>query len=163
MSSKALADQLGDLLYDLYFNGFRDVFAQFLPTFLELVGAQLGGSICPSVDPFHLLYYMGQDSKANTYLLARVCRAQAEEYLSKSKGLLLALEVGLASRESLPEGRPRVLRVGIYGSDVVMNSPTADLACPVFEYFVQGPDSMRFEFFLFADGRPMFPTLLQST
>ena len=96
---------------------------------------------------------MGQDSKANTHLLARVCRAQAVEYLSKSKGLLpngVALEAGIASSES--ECRPRVLRVGIYGSDVVMNSPTADLACPVFEYFVQGPDSRRFEFFLFADG-----------
>jgi hypothetical protein len=33
-----------------------------------------------------------------------------------------------------------------------MNSPTADLACPVLEHFVQGPDSGRFEFFLFADG-----------
>ena len=62
----------------------------------------------------------------------------------------VALEAGIASSES--ECRPRVLRVGIYGSDVVMNSPTADLACPVFEYFVQGPDSRRFEFFLFADG-----------
>jgi hypothetical protein len=70
-SSKASADELGDLLYDLYFNGFRDVFTKFLPTFLELVAAQLGASVCPSVDPFHLLYYMGQDSKANTYLLAQ--------------------------------------------------------------------------------------------
>jgi hypothetical protein len=156
-SSKALADEMGDLLYDLYFNGYRDVFAKFLPTFLELVVVQLGVSICPSVDHFHLLYYMGQDSNANTYLLARVCRAQAEEYLTKSKGLLpkeVALEAGLASSESLPlpERRPRVLRVGLFGSDVVMNSPTADLACPVLEYFVQGPDSGRFEFFLFADG-----------
>jgi hypothetical protein len=79
-SSKASADELGDLLYNLYFNCFRDVSTictstasetKFLPTFLELVVAQLGASICPSIDPFHLLYYMGQDSKANTYLLAR--------------------------------------------------------------------------------------------
>ena len=155
-SSKAFADELGDLLYDLYFNGFRDAFAKFLPPFLELVAIQLGVSICPSVDPFHLLYYMGQDPSANTYLLARVCRAQAEESLRKSKGLLpkaIVPEAGLASSESLPEGRPPVLRVGIFGADVAMNSPTADLLCGVLEYFVQeSKDSGRFDFFLFADG-----------
>jgi len=155
VSSKAAADEFGDLLYDLYFNGFRDAFARFLPWFLGLVVAQLGASICPSVDPFHLLYYMGQDSKATPYLLSRVCRAQATEYLSKGGALLpKTLEAGLASRETLPEGRPRVVRVGIYGSDLVMNSPTADLMCPVLDYFIRGPDSERFEFFLFADGPP---------
>ena len=146
-ASKESADELGDLLYDLFFNGARDAFAKFFPPFLELVVAQLRVSVCPSVDPFHLLYFMGQDPSANTYLLARVCKAQAEDAQSKSKKLVV-----LASSESLPEDRPPVLRVGIFGSDIVKNSPTADLVCPVLEYFRRGPDAGRFEFFLFADG-----------
>ncbi len=150
--SKESADEFGDLLYDLFFNGCRDAFAKFLPPFLELVVAQLRVSIYPSVDPFHLLYYMGQDIKANTYLLARVCRAQAEEALSKSKTLVP--QAVLASSESLPEGHQPVLRVEIFGSDVVVNNPTSDLACPVLEYCCNGPDAGRFEFYLFTDGTP---------
>jgi hypothetical protein len=150
--SKDPADELGDLLYDLFFNGCRDAFATFLPPFLELVAAQLRESICPSVDPFHLLYYMSQDINANTYLLARVCRAQAKEALSKSKTLVPQAVLG--SSEALPEGRPQVLRVAIYASDGVLNSPTADLAVSVLEHFCNGPDAGRFEFFLFADGPP---------
>ena len=150
-SSKASADELGDLLYDLFFIGHRDVWARFLPPFLELVVAQLRCSICPSVDPFHLLYYMGQDSKANTFLLLRVCRAQAEEALRKSK--FLVPKAGPGSSESLPVGRPDVLRVGIYGYDLVLNSPTADLMVTVLDYFTStAPDARRFDFFLFADG-----------
>ena len=34
-SSKDWADALGDLLYDLFFHGFRDVFAKYLPHFLN--------------------------------------------------------------------------------------------------------------------------------
>ena len=150
-SSKPSADELGDLLYDLFFIGHRDVWAKFLPPFLELVVAQLRCSICPSVDPFHLLYYMGQDSKANTFLLLRVCRAQAEEALRKSK--FLVPKAGPGSSESLPVGRPDVLRVGIYGYDLVLNSPTADLMVTVLDYFTStAPDARRFDFFLFADG-----------
>jgi hypothetical protein len=154
-SSKTAADELGDLLYDLFYTGYRGVFAKFLSSFLELVVAQLGCSIGPSVDPFHLLYYMGQDSMATSYLLARVCHAQAEESLRHSKDLLpngVDLKASPASSESLPEVRPGVLRIGLFASDLVMNSPTADLACPVLDYFCRGPDSERFLFFLFADG-----------
>ena len=145
-TSKLPADELGDLLYDLFFNGHRDVFAEYLPPFLELVVAQLRCSVVPSVDPFHLLYYTGGHPMASTYLLAKVCRAQAEDALRKSEKLVLQEARVLASE------RPAVLRVGIFGSDVVMNSPTADLVHPVLEYWRTCKAAERYEFFLFADG-----------
>ena len=83
---------------------------------------------------------------ASTYLLAKVCRAQAEDALRKSEKLVLQEARVLASE------RPAVLRVGIFGSDVVMNSPTADLVHPVLEYWHTCKAAERYEFFLFADG-----------
>ena len=144
---KASADELGDLLYDCYFNGYREAFAKFLPAFMELVAAQLRHNQLPSVDPFHLLYYMGHDRACSTYLLARVCRAQAEHALAKRPQLVSA-----RATKPMPDQRPSILKVAIFGSDILQNSPTADLAYSVFAYWHECQEGKRFEFHLFADG-----------
>ena len=145
--SKGWADQLGDLLYDLYYAGYRTVVEKHLPSFLDIVKAQLNHKIPPSVDPFHLLYYMGKCPIANTYLLAQVCRAQAEDALSKSR--LLLPTAATSAIPSPPGERPAILRVGVYGFDLVQNSPLADLMWSPLQHFSQ---DQRYEIVLFADG-----------
>lgn len=147
-NSKDWADQLGDLLYDLYYSGYRTVFEKHLSSFLDIVEAQLQHMIVPSVDPFHLLYYMGKSLKANTYLLARVCRAQAEDALAKGRSLLSTV-TATPETSSPPGERPAVLRVGIYGYDIVQNSPLADLQWSALQHFRKDP---RYEIILFAEG-----------
>ena len=145
---KQSANELGDLMYDCFYNGYHDVFDKFFQPFMQLVMAQLAQKQLPSVDPFHLLYYMGQHSQCSSYLLARVCRAQAEEALENSKQLMSG-----QATEPLPVERPSILRVGIYGSDLLQCSPTADLLYSVMTHWhdSQVRDG-RHEFFLFADG-----------
>jgi serine/threonine protein kinase len=152
---KASADELGDLLYDCFFNGFRDAFDECFPPFLEVVSAQLRLKQAPSADPFHLLYYMGQNATCTTVLLAHVCRAQAEDALKGSESGPLWKRHPCPATEPLLHERPSTLRVTIYGSDVVQNSPTADLVLSVFEHWHSclGESGDRlFEFFLLADG-----------
>ena len=149
VTGKESADELGDLLYDSFFNGYRDAFAKHFPAFMKLVEAQLRLNQPPSVDPFHLLYYMGEGSNCNTYLLARVCRAQAQDALRKGQRLVSATK---AVNKPLPDERPSILKVAIFGNDILQNSPTADLAYSVFKYWHSCQEGRRFEFYLFADG-----------
>ncbi len=70
-------------------------------------------SFVPSVDPFHLLYYMGQNPMANTYLLARVCRALAVDALKRCRELFS--KAGLASSKQLPDSPGGCWRDGGWG------------------------------------------------
>ena len=142
-----LPHELGDLLYDCFFNGYRVVFASFIRPFLELVVAQLRLNRVPSIDPFHVLYCMGLDPLCTSYFLALVCKAQAEDAVRKGEKLV-------SDRVTVPlqSERPSTLRIAIYGADAVQNSPTACLAYTVLAYWHTRREAGRLEFFLFADG-----------
>ena len=145
LGTKAHADQLGDLIYDLYSAGHREVSERHLARFLELVAAQMQHDIPASADPFHLLYYNGQSPLANTYMLAKLCRAQSKEALAKCRALLTPTSETLSPLRE----RPKVLKIGVYGSDLLQNSPTADLLFSSIECMCKGA---AFEIFAFAVG-----------
>ena len=60
-NAKCSPHELGDLLHDCFFNGYRIMFASFIHPLLELVVAQLRLNLVPPIDPFHVLYFMGLD------------------------------------------------------------------------------------------------------
>jgi hypothetical protein len=163
-TGKGSADELCDLLYDCFYHGFRATFQECFPPFLEVVLAQLRLKQAPSVEPFHLLYYMGQTPECKTALLAGVCQATADHALSKGQALYpqsLLVEDALSKSQpdtvteprTVSHERPPILKVVLYGSDVLQNSPTADLVLSVLEYWISSEgQSGRFAFFLFADG-----------
>ena len=145
LGTKAHADQLGDLIYDLYSAGHREVSERHLARFLELVAAQMQHNIPASADPFHLLYYNGQSPLANTFMLAKLCRAQSKEALAKCR----ALSTPTSETLSPLRERPKVLKIGVYGYDLAQNSPTTDLLFSSIKCWCEDTD---FEIFAFAVG-----------
>jgi hypothetical protein len=92
---------------------------------------------------------MGQSPVANTFMLAKIWTAQGKEAVALSTKCS-PMSAPTSGKLSAPGERPAVLRVGVYGYDVVRNSPTADLLFSPLEYFCK---DAAFEFFLFADGQ----------
>jgi hypothetical protein len=105
--TKPSADQLGDLLYDLYSAGYGRDFERYLSCFLEIVVSQLHHNITPSADPFHLLFYMGQSPVATRLCLRRfvlprvrklwLCQSAVQCRLQQVGNYLLQANVRLSS------------------------------------------------------------------
>ena len=145
--------QLGDLLHDLHLNGFRAVVDRFLGPFMEIVTAQLSHGILPAMDPFHLFYYSmdqhHQSTDSTLFVLARLCQEHGRHYGKMSK----TLRPPSTMRRPLPQTRPAVLRIGLYASDLLGNSPTCDLMFATLEAWAPGQTrNSCLEFFIFADG-----------
>ncbi len=82
---KQSANELGDLMYDCFYNGYHGVFDMFFQPFMKLVMAQLAQKQLPSVDPFHLLYYIGQNPQCSSYAIClHSCAGRRRKRLSKT-------------------------------------------------------------------------------
>ena len=128
-----VAHALGDMVYDLYYGGFREVFAKGLDFLLRIVSTQISLPVLsPAISPFNFLYFMEQHPLANEKMLEKLCRAHAicatktAEDLVRRIGDQLPPLIPLSFRHN--DGSSARKRVAFYAENMFKEGPLSDLA-----------------------------------
>jgi len=119
-AQKKIADELGDLMLNFFYNGLYQAFKKYLAIMLHIVNQQLYHDLDPSLTGFHFFSFMNQSNMADLTMLKRICISQAK--FAAVKAMSLSMNPRIASLDN-----PSKLRVGYWGYDAVKCSALSQL------------------------------------
>ena len=124
-----VAHALGDMVYDLYYGGFREVFTKGLDFLLRIVSTQISLPVLsPAISPFNFLYFMEQHPLANEKMLEKLCRAHAICATKTAEDLVRRIGDQLPPLIPLHDGSSARKRVAFYAENMFKEGPLSDLA-----------------------------------